>query len=127
MVRVRLSNTTDGKEPMTRRPTARFEAGLTVLALALTLAACSTQEPPAKVNAKVIEVEVAQQLLAEGAVAATPTIDCGEDLVTLVEGGEVDCTMAVAGKTGTAAVTVTISDVKGTIFKLDTKLADNPA
>jgi len=112
---------------MARRPTARFEAGLTVLALALTLGACSTQEPPAKVSAKVIEVEVAQQLLAEGAVAATPTIDCGEDLVTLVEGAEVDCTMAVAGDTDTADVTVTISDVNGTTFKLDTKLADNPA
>ena len=112
---------------MARRPTACFEAGLTVLALALTLAGCSTQESPAKVNAKVIEVEVAQQLLAEGAVAATPTIDCGEDLVTLIEGGEVDCTMAVEGDTDTAAVTVTISEVKGTIFKLDTKLADNPA
>jgi hypothetical protein len=56
----------------------------------------------------------------------TPDIDCGDESIDLKDGNVVHCDLTVGDDPTTYDVTVTISDVSGTEYHIDARVADTP-
>lgn len=91
----------------------------------LVLGACSVS---ASANRTVGAEQIADE--AEGAleeqVGQRPDIDCGDDQVDLVDGEVVDCELTDPSTGSEYDTTVTLSNVDGTNFDIDVKVADQP-
>ncbi|MGO1318462.1 MAG: DUF4333 domain-containing protein [Cellulomonadaceae bacterium] len=69
---------------------------------------------------------VATELQAQVGVDAPPTIDCGDESIDVVEGEVVMCELTEDGSPDIYPVTVTITEVEGTNYSFDIKVADAP-
>jgi hypothetical protein len=88
---------------------------------ALALAACSVNA-----NLTVPASKIAQD--AEGALAeiGESDVDCGEEKVDLVNGEIVECELTDPASGTVYDTTVTLSDVDGTNYHVDVKVAETP-
>jgi hypothetical protein len=69
--------------------------------------------------------ETAEDAL-EAEIGARPDIDCGTDLVGLVNGTKLDCLLIDPASGAEFDATVTIDDVDGTNYTVNVKVADTP-
>ncbi|MCO7273696.1 MULTISPECIES: hypothetical protein [Cellulosimicrobium] len=105
-----------------RRTTTRTAVLAPVVALCtVALAACSVSA-----NLTVPASKIAQD--AEGALAeiGEADVDCGEENVDLVDGEVVECELTDPASGEVYDTTVTLSDVDGTKYHVDVKVADAP-
>jgi hypothetical protein len=89
--------------------------------VAVALGACSVNA-----NLTVPASKIAQD--AEGALAeiGEADVDCGEDDVDLVNGEVVECELTDPASGNVYGTTVTLSDVDGTDYHVDVKVAETP-
>ncbi|WP_064316475.1 hypothetical protein [Cellulosimicrobium sp. I38E] len=105
-----------------RRTTVRTVVLAPAVALcAAALAACSVNA-----NLTVPASKIAQD--AEGALAeiGQADVDCGEENVDLVDGEVVECELTDPASGNVYDTTVTLSDVDGTKYHVDVKVAETP-
>jgi len=100
--------------------------GVAGAALALALSGCTFSLTPQipEVDASDIATAVADQL--EAKVGTRPDVDCGNNKVQLEVGAKLTCVLTDPGSGLEYDTVVTFTEVKGTDYKFDFKVADSP-
>ena len=94
-----------------------------IIATALLFSAGCTVTANLTISPSSLATEVAKALETNG---VRPNIDCGSDPIPLVNGTTVICALSVDGDPNVYDVTVVISEVDGTNYHFNAKVADTP-
>lgn len=99
-------------------------AGLLLAALVLGSGCTVSVTNTNKVTGPDLATQVANMLKEQAGVATAPSIDCGTESIDLTNGKIVTCALTDAG--AVYDVTVTLSNVQGSTFQIDARVASTP-